>query len=126
MKGQMGKILRLDLTTGTADTIDTAKYEDWVGGCGMGTALFWDEVDKDYLAKAADTTGFEPENVVCLMSGPMQGTLAPNGGRTEVLGVSPESNPRPQFTRSNMGGRFSAMMKFAGYDGVVVKGKAEK
>lgn len=125
--GYAGKILRLDLTSGTADTVETSKYSDkWVGGIQFGVAAFWDEIDKDYLDGIADKTGFEPENVVCLMTGPLAGTPAPGAGRTEVCGVSPQSYPRPLFTRGNFGGRFSTQLKYAGYDGIVVKGKADK
>ena len=124
--GHAGKILRVDLTSKTIDTIPTEKYEQWVGGYGMGLAVFFDEVDKDYITDTHDKTGFEPENIVGLFSGPLQGTLSPNGGRTEVVGMAPENYPRPQFCRGNFGGKFSAMMKFAGYDGIIVKGASEK
>jgi len=124
--GHVGKILRLDLTNRKSDTILTQKYEQWIGGFGMGLALFYDEVDKKYITDTKDKTGFEPQNVICLMSGPLQGTLAPNGGRTEVVGLAPEGYPRPQICRGNFGGKFSAMMKFAGYDGIVIKGVADK
>jgi len=125
--GYAGKILSLDLTTRTVEMIDTGKYTDqWIGGIQIGVAAFWDEVDKDYLSGIKDKTGFEPENVVCLMSGPLGGSPVPGSGRCEVCGVAPQSYPRPLFTRGNFGGRFSPMLKFAGYDGVVVKGKADK
>lgn len=126
MKGHVGNILKIDLTTKSIITIPTQKYEQWVGGIGIGTALFWDEIDKDYLANSANTTGFEPENVLCVIPGVLTGTLAPSGGRTEVCGIGPESYPRPQFTRGNFGGRFGPMLKFAGYDGIVVTGKSNK
>ncbi len=123
--GHAGKILRVDLTSKKIDTIPTEKYEQWIGGYGLGIAVFYDEVDKDYITDTYDKTGFEPENIVGLFGGPLQGTLSPNGGRTEVVGMSPESYPRPQFSRSNFGGKFSAMMKFAGYDGIIVKGASD-
>lgn len=125
MNGHVGKILSIDLTNHTTETIPTAEYEDWVGGFGMGLALVWDQIDKDYITDTHDKTGFEPENVLAIMSGPLQGTLAPNAGRTEVTGLAPEAYPRPQLTRSNFGGRFSPMMKFAGYDGVVITGQSD-
>ncbi|MHB9003060.1 MAG: aldehyde ferredoxin oxidoreductase N-terminal domain-containing protein [Coriobacteriia bacterium] len=125
MKGHVGEILRIDLTTRTVDTLPTSKYEQWVGGTGMGTALFWDEVDKEYLAGDGDTTGFEPENVVCIVPGVLTGTLAPSGGRTEVCGLAPEAYPKALYTRGNFGGRFGPMLKYAGFDAVVIKGKAD-
>lgn len=126
MNGYAGKILRVDLTTGKIDTIPTQNYEQWVGGIGIGIATFWDEIDKDYLASPSNHTGFEPENVLSLMTGPLQGTLAPGGGRTEICGIAPASFPRPLFSRSNFGGRFAPMLKFAGYDGIILKGAASK
>ncbi|MHB8050547.1 MAG: aldehyde ferredoxin oxidoreductase N-terminal domain-containing protein [Coriobacteriia bacterium] len=125
--GYAGKIISLDLTTRTVELINTSKYsEDWVGGIQFGVAAFWDAVDKGYLSNIADKSGFEPENVVCLMTGPLGGTPTPGAGRTEVCGVAPQSYPRPLFSRGNFGGRFSPMLKFAGYDGIVVKGRADK
>ena len=126
MYGHAGKILRLDLSSSSFDTIDTSKYEAWVGGEAMGTALWWDEVSKDYMFDTYNRSGFEKENVLILLSGPLQGTLAPSGGRTEVVGMAPAAYPRPQFSRGNFGGRFSAMMKFAGYDAIIIKGAADK
>jgi aldehyde:ferredoxin oxidoreductase len=40
--GYTGKILRVDLTSKSISTIDTAKYEEFGGGYGIGTAIFWD------------------------------------------------------------------------------------
>jgi len=125
MNGYAGKILRLDLTNRSATLIDTSKYASWFGGRGMGTALFWDEVDKAYITDPQNKSGFEPDNVLCIMSGPLQGTLTPIAGRCEVLGMAPECYPYPQLLRANSGGRLSSMMKFAGYDGIVVKGAAD-
>lgn len=126
MKGHAGAILKVDLTNKKIERISTEKYEKWVGGIGIGVAAFWDEIDKDYLANAKNTTGFEPENVICLMTGPLQGTIAPGGGRTEICGVAPQAYPWPLFSRSNFGGRFGPMLKFAGYDGIIIKGKADQ
>ena len=91
----------------------------------MGTAVFWDEVDKDYITDTSRISGFEPDNVVCIMPGVLSGTMAPGGARTEVCGIAPEVYPRPQFIRGNFGGYFAPMLKFAGYDGIVVKGRAD-
>ena len=79
MYGHAGRILRLDLTDRKYDTIDTSEYGAWYGGEAMGTALWWDEVSKDYMFDTHKKTGFEPDNVLILISGPLQGTLAPSG-----------------------------------------------
>jgi len=120
--GHVGKILRVNLTNGMVDTIPTEQYEQWIGGFGMAMAVWFDEIDHDYITDTHDKTGFEPENVIGLFTGPQQGTLCPAGSRCEVVALSPQSSPRPQFSRSNFGGKFGAFMKFAGYDGIIVKG----
>lgn len=121
MKGHMGKILRLDLTNREISTIDTSDYEEWVGGHGMGSAIFFDLVDD----KTVDA--FSAENVITMMTSPLAGTLSPAAaGRTEVQGISPQPYPHEWFSRSNFGGRFAGMLKFAGYDGIVIEGKADE
>lgn len=61
------------------------------------------------------------------MTSPLSGTLAPAvSGRTEVQAISPQPYPTQWFSRSNFGGRFSGMLKSAGYDGIVVEGKAKE
>lgn len=119
--GYAGKILVLDLTKGEISSLDTSKYAEYGGGHGVGSAVFWD-LCKDKTVKA-----FDPGNVVTIMAGPMQGTLAPfGGGRCEVQGIGAQPYPIEWFTRSNFGGRFSGVMKFAGWDGIAITGKAEK
>jgi len=121
MNGYAGKILKVNLTQREVGTIPTSRYEKWVGGHGMGSAIFFDLV-KD---KAID--GFDPANVVTLMSSPLSGTLTPAGAaRTEIQGIGVQSVPIGWFTRSNFGGRFSSMLKFAGWDGIVIEGRADE
>ena len=86
----------------------------------MGSALYFDRV-RD---KTID--GFHPENLLTLMTSPLSGTLVPSGAaRTEVQGIGVQSWPIGWFTRSNFGGRFAAMLKYAGWDGIVIQGKAD-
>lgn len=117
-KGYAGKILRVNLTTQTVTSIPTARYEEWGGGYGMGAALFWD------LCEDKAVGGRDPGNVVCVMTSPLTGTLAPATGRVEVVGIGLQAYPTDWFNRSNFGGRFGIMLKMAGWDGVVVEGKA--
>lgn len=122
--GYAGKILRVNLTTKQISTMDTARYEEFGGGYGMGTAIFWD------LAVAAGAWDmkdpYDPRNVLPLMVGPLAGTGVPGAGRTSICGLSPETFPTCEFWRGNFGGRFGNMLKHAGWDGVVVEGKADK
>jgi aldehyde:ferredoxin oxidoreductase len=121
MNGYAGKILRINLTDGKITTIPTSRYEQWVGGHGMGSAIFFD------LVKDKTIDGFHPGNVVTIMTSPLSGTLTPAAGaRTEVQGIGVQSYPIGWFTRSNFGGRFSSMLKYAGWDGIVLEGKANR
>ncbi len=87
----------------------------------MGSAIFFD------LVKDKTIDGFDPSNVVTLMTSPMAGTLVPAGaGRTEVQGIGVQSVPIGWFTRSNFGGRFSSQLKYSGWDGIVLEGEADQ
>jgi aldehyde:ferredoxin oxidoreductase len=116
--GYTGKILRINLTTRSISSIDTGPYEQWGGGHGIGTALFWD-LCKD------KTVGFaDPGNVVTIMTSPLSGTPVPTGSRLEMQGIGAHSYPVEWFNRTNMGGRFGSSLKQAGWDGLVLEGKA--
>ncbi len=118
--GYTGKILRVDLTTQEISTIDTSKYEQWGGGNGIGAALFWDLIPDRTLVD-----GFDPRNIVIMMTSPLSGTMVPYcSARTEVMGLAPQGYPVNWFTRSNFGGRFSPQLKYAGWDGIVVEGES--
>ena len=121
--GYTGKILRINLSTGTISNINTSDYEEYGGGNGMGAAIFWD------LAVAPGNwdllDGFDPRNVVTVMISPLAGTLAPAcGGRCEINGIGAYQYPTGWFTRSGIGGTFAGELKAAGWDGVVIEGKA--
>ena len=120
MNGYTGKILRVNVTNRNVMTIPTSHYEQWGGAHGIGSAIFFD------LVKDKKIDGFDPMNVVTIMTSPLSGTLVPGAsGRTEVQGIGVQSYPVGWFTRSNFGGRFSAMIKYAGWDGIVLEGKAD-
>ncbi len=119
MNGYMGKILKIDLTTQKIEILNTSDYEEWGGGHGIGSKIFWD------LVKDKTISGFDPDNVVTFMTSPIAGTMVPGAGsRTEVQGIGVQTYPE-WFTRSNFGGRFAAMLKYAGWDGIAIQGQAE-
>ncbi len=122
--GYAGKILKVNLTKRETSTIETAQYEEFAGGVGIGAALFWDlaVVPGDWDLQDA----FDPRNVVSLMTGPLAATGVPGAGRTSISGIAPEPFPTPLFHRTSLGGRFGTMLKQAGWDGVVVQGKADR
>lgn len=117
--GYVGKILLVDLTNQTSETIDSEKYQQWGGGHGMGSALFWDFCEDKTVA------AFDPGNVVTVSSNPFSGTPVPSASaRVEIQGIGSFADPE-WFTRSSMGGRVGNMMKAAGYDALVIQGKAD-
>jgi aldehyde:ferredoxin oxidoreductase len=119
--GYAGKILRVNLTKKAISTLETEQYEEYGGGHGMGSAIFW-----DLAANQLPFDAFDPRNVVTIMSGPFSGVFVPSaGGRCEVQGVGPQAYPVEWFNRSNFGGRFSTQLKSAGWDGIAVEGAAD-
>src|SRR4030042_4294814 len=118
--GWAGKVLRVDLSTGrisTEDTID--KYKDFLGGTGIGYKVIWDDVP-------AGTGAFDSANKIVYGVGPLAGTGAPCNGRTAVTTLWPTCWPRALVASGHMGGNFAAELKYAGYDAVVIEGKADR
>ncbi len=119
--GYTGKILRVNLTTKSIGIIDTAKYEDFGGGHGIGSAIFF-----DLVADQLPFDAFDPKNVITIMTSPLSGTHVPGSGRCEVQGVAPMYYPVEWFSNSNWGGRFTAQLKYAGWDGIVIEGASDE
>ncbi|UCH38021.1 MAG: aldehyde:ferredoxin oxidoreductase [Candidatus Bathyarchaeota archaeon] len=119
MKGHAGNILRVNLTKRNVTTIPTQRYEHWIGGHGIAVAIWFDLVQEKAMS------GFDPKNPLVIMTGLFAGTLVPAADRAELVGTQIQSYPIEWFTRSNVGGRFPAMLKFAGYDGIIIEGSAD-
>jgi aldehyde:ferredoxin oxidoreductase len=125
MNGYAGKILRLDLSNRTFRIIDTQNYQHWFGGHGIGSAIFFDIMVKEKSRNLESIDGFSEQNIITIMAPPLCGTGVPGGsGRTEFQGIGVHSSPIGWFTRSDVGGRFASMLKFAGWDGIVLEGAA--
>lgn len=115
--GYTGKILMVDLTTGNISDIPTANYlPDWIGGRGIGAKIHWDMVKPE-------TKALDPENVLSFMLGAGTGII---DTRTVVQAVSPLGYPVESYYRTTMGSHFGAELKHAGWDGIVIVGKAER
>jgi aldehyde:ferredoxin oxidoreductase len=121
--GYMGKIARVNLTTKEISIIDTAKYEEFGGGYGIGAAIFWDLAVAPGEWDLKDP--YNPRHVLPIMTGPLGATGVPGAGRTSICGISPETFPTNEFFRGNFGGRFANMLKQAGWDGIVIEGMAD-
>jgi len=122
MYGYAGKILRLDLTNREVLVLNTEKYRGWGGGHGLGSALFW-----EFCRDKTIIDGRNPANVCVVATSPLCGTSVPSAtGRCEVVAVGVGYDGISWFTRSGIGGRFSTMLKYAGWDAVVIEGRSEK
>jgi len=116
--GWTGKTLRVNLTTRTSTVENTLeKYGEFWGGTGMAYKVLWDETE-------ADTDPLGPENIIIFGWGPLTGTGAPCGGRTCITALGPQ-HPFGAVTTGHMGGHFSAEAKYAGWDGIIITGKAD-
>ena len=117
MNGYAGKIGWVDLTRGSAtfSATDEGLIENYLGGRGFVTKLLY-----DLIPAGADPLG--EENVLVFAAGPLNGTLAPTGGRWMVGAKSPASGI---LVSGNGGGLWGAEIKWAGFDALVIKGKAE-
>lgn len=118
MFGWMGKILRIDLTRGTIsqEALERDDLRNYIGARGLGTRLFVKEVDPN-------VDPLSPENKVIFMSGPLTGTFAPCGGRFNVVTKGVLNGT---IAASNSGGNFGPELKFAGFDGIIIEGRAAK
>lgn len=117
--GWRGKILRINLSNGSAaDGTITEHTNRFIGGRGIASRMYWDEVH-------AGTGAFDPGNHLFFMTGPLCGTRAPAASRWIVLGKSPMALPE-QYASGNLGGSFGAVLKWAGLDGLDIFGASQK
>ncbi|MFC1935400.1 aldehyde ferredoxin oxidoreductase N-terminal domain-containing protein [Chloroflexota bacterium] len=117
--GWVGKILRVDLTKADITEEPTAQYTPkFIGGRAIGAKIYWNEVPREVGA-------LDPENRLIIMTGPATGTLAPGADRVSIIAKSPVPTPEC-FMYSQPGGHWGSELKFAGYDGVIIQGKAPK
>lgn len=112
-----GSILRIDLTSQEATRVPTAFYvSDYIGGAAIATKILTDEVPPE-------ATALDPRNLLTFNAGPLTGTLL--GNKCEVMARAPEVTNHP-IGCAGMGGQFPSEMKFAGYDNIVIGGKADQ
>jgi aldehyde:ferredoxin oxidoreductase len=116
--GYTGKILDVDLTSATVSEaeLDRSLAEDYMGGKGFGAKILYDQLPPRCDPLSAD-------NILVFATGPLTGTFAPSSGRFEVCTKSPATG---LWLDSNCGGYFGPELKFAGYDMVIIRGKAAK
>ncbi len=118
MHGYISKILRVDLTAGRIwdEPLNEAYARRFVGGSGLAARYLYDMVD-------ASTDPLGPENPLILMTGPLVGTAMPSAGRLSVCALSPLTRI---WGESNTGGFVGPELRFAGYDGIIITGRADR
>ena len=115
--GYANKLGFVDLTAGRVEYKDAP--EDWkrkyIGGRGLGV--------KYVFENGPEVEPLSPENILCFMNGPLTGSEANMSGRMAVVTKSPLTGT---VTDSHHGGWSAARLRWAGFDGLIFKGKAEK
>ncbi len=116
--GWQRKILRVDLTKGTAasEPLNMEWANLYLGERGLATKYLWENMDPKVDPMA-------PDNVLIFATGPLTGTMASTSGRYAVVTKGPLTGA---IACSNSGGKFGAELKFAGYDLLVIHGRSPK
>jgi aldehyde:ferredoxin oxidoreductase len=111
-----GTVLRVDLTEGTFERVATEEHlaRAYLGGRGLNVKRLWDEVP-------AHTPGLSSDNLLVFGAGPLVGTLFPGSGRFNISAMSPQTGI---LGDGNAGGFFAPEMRFAGYDQIILRGRA--
>ena len=115
--GYTGKILRINLTTRTSkeEPLPEAVAKDFMGGAGFGIKYLYDEVKPG-------TDALGPDNKLIFAAGPFTGAGVPCSSRMSVVAKSPLTGA---VGLALSGGHFPAEMKYAGWDAIIIEGRAE-
>jgi len=118
MFGYAGKILRVDLASGSIryDSIKKELINDFLGGAGFSTSIVYDEVPPL-------TPSLSPQNKLVFAIGPVTGTTWFGSSRWVVAGKSPLTG---LWGEADSGGFWGAELKHAGFDAIVVEGASEQ
>lgn len=113
--GYAGKMARINLSSGEIKIENTLDYaEDWLGGSGIAIKILYDEL-KPWV------TPYEPANKIIFSSAPLIGTVVPGANKMSVSTLGPMTGGwATGSSDSYVGGQ----LKFAGYDAIIVEGKA--
>ncbi len=110
------KLLVVDLTSGAIrqQAIPPSYSRDFIGGSGLGVRLLWDSLDP-----ARDP--LDPASPLLWITGPLTGTGGPTTGRSALCARSPQTG---LWGESNIGGFVGPELRYAGYDGLLITGRA--
>ncbi len=114
--GYTGKVVDVDLGTANVAVaeLDPTLAQEYMGGKGFGARILYDQLP-------IGCEPLSPDNIMVFAGGPLTGTMAPSSGRFEVCTKSPATG---LWLDSNCGGYFGPELKFAGYDMLIVRGRA--
>ncbi|MCD4775686.1 MAG: aldehyde:ferredoxin oxidoreductase, partial [Candidatus Aegiribacteria sp.] len=118
IRGYTGEILRVDISEPSFRIIPVTEKmkETFTGGKGFDLWMMWQEV-------TSETKWNSPENPICIAAGPLGGTPSFSGsGKSIVTTISPTTG---SAVDSNVGGHFGPLLKFSGFDCLVITGKSE-
>jgi aldehyde:ferredoxin oxidoreductase len=119
MHGWMGKILHVDLNNSEITQFATQPYaEKYLGGRGIAARIYWETVTPEIGA-------FDPENRLIFVVGTLVATGVQAATYMSVAGKSPMTIP-DGYCYGSIGGFVGAEMKNAGFDGIVITGRASK
>jgi aldehyde:ferredoxin oxidoreductase len=112
------QILRVDLSTGktTISQLPAEAMPLILGGKGLGAWLLYHEA-------TPGVDPFSPENLLIFHNGPLTGTTAPTAGRFGCTTISPATRT---YSDAYCGGYWGQLLKYAGYDALVLTGAAEE
>jgi aldehyde:ferredoxin oxidoreductase len=118
LKINTGRLLRIDLSSGrtAVETVPESIAEDFIGGRGYGIRYLYEE-----LKPGIDPLG--EENKLLMVTGPLAGNTAMAVSRWMTCTKSPLTGA---WGRSVCGADFGAWLKFAGYEMLIIEGKAER
>ena len=114
--GYAGKLLRVELTGANilSEPLDEATLKKYIGGAPLGIKYLYDEVPPE-------VEWSDPENRICLFSGPLGGTRVGGSGTIAIVTKGPMTNG---IASSQANGNFGAYLRFSGFDGVILEGSA--
>jgi aldehyde:ferredoxin oxidoreductase len=118
LKGYLGKVMRINLTTKkvTVEPIAEELIKKLLGGRGIAAKYYYEEIPA-----GIDELG--PENKIFFFTGPLTGTPLVSTTKFNLATKSPETR---MYLCSNCGGEFGPQLKQAGFDGLIIEGKAER
>lgn len=113
--GYAGRLLEVNLTDGSVDKspLDLDLTKTYIGGRGLTAKLCWDRLKPG-------TDPLSPYNILLFLIGPITGVFG--GGKTCVGFKQPETGT---IGHAIVGGQWGPELRFAGYDGIIVSGKAD-